>query len=299
MALPRVMQVLGSVVAPTTLLTGLFFYFGLLYAIAYYRFFGINYTVLELPFTGVLTLSASAAVLPLAVLAGAALLVLWVYRQPLDRASPAARRLVVRGLLPAVAAAGAVLLGLVGADVLFGAPVFGKFYEGRGLSLTIGMACLGYASRLRRTFLRSRRARRSTGEPVALTVAKWVCLCTLIGVGLFWAVGSYALRVGLEDARGFAVHLACGPDVTLYSARSLNLGASGVAEERSPDTSPETEQGYPFRYPGLKLVPQPGEQYLLLPPDWAPDARPAILLPRSDSLRLEFVTVLSTRPAYC
>jgi hypothetical protein len=116
----------------------------------------------------------------------------------------------------------------------------------------------------------------------------------LISLGLFWAVGSYAIRMGTGDAHGLAADLQCAPDVILYSEKSLNLYSAGVREE--PALSPDGAYG--FRYPGLKLVPQAGNHYLLLPADWAPSARPAILLPRSEALRLEFIPVAQS-PGIC
>jgi hypothetical protein len=290
--LPHTLQVLGSVVAPTTLVTALFFYFGLLYAIAYYRYLGVNYSFLELPFDGVLVLSAQTAVLPLAVLAAAALVALWVYHLPIAPSSHAGRRLLTAGLLPVVASGGAVLLGLAVADAVAGAAVFGDLREGRGLSLSVGLVLLGYAGRLRRRLLP---ARDRAGAPLAVAVARWACVCLVFGVGLFWTFGSYALRMGDQDARAFTARLACAPDVVLYSQHSLGLGSAGVREEHVPGG----EQGYVFRYAGLKPVPEPGSGYLLLPADWAPAARPAILLPRSDSLRLEFVTAPRSRAVGC
>jgi hypothetical protein len=122
-----------------------------------------------------------------------------------------------------------------------------------------------------------------------------VCLSLLFGVGLFWAVGSYAIRMGAEGAKGHAAGLRCAPDVVLYSDTPLGLQFAGVPEESvlGPDGVNR------FRYSHLKLVPQAGKQYLLLPADWVPSARPAILLSRSDSLRLEFITVASTADGPC
>ncbi len=42
--MPRVLRLLGTVVAPTTLLTGLLFYFGQMYVAGYCRYFGVNFT---------------------------------------------------------------------------------------------------------------------------------------------------------------------------------------------------------------------------------------------------------------
>jgi hypothetical protein len=122
-----------------------------------------------------------------------------------------------------------------------------------------------------------------------------VCLSLLFGVGLFWAVGSYAIRMGAEGARAHAAGLPCAPDVVLYSDHPLDLQFAGAHEEPVPGADGVNR----FRYSHLKLVPQAGKQYLLLPADWAPSTRPAILLSRSDSLRLEFITVPSTPGGPC
>jgi hypothetical protein len=296
-AVPQALKVVGSIVAPTTLLTALFLYFGLLYAVAYYRYFGVNYTVLDLPNQGYLILSASTATLPLALLAATTLVVLWTYQLPLDTVSPRVHRLLSRWVLPGVAVLGALLLAMVAADALFSVRLFpAGLWEARGLSLSIGIVLLAYAAHLRSALSPVAAIARPRGRAhLSLTVAKWVCLALLFGVGLFWAVGSYAIRMGADGAAGHAAGLRCAPDVVLYSEEPLDLQLAGVPEE--PVLGPDGV--YRYRYAPLKLVPQAGKQYLLLPADWSPAARPAILLSRSDSLRLEFVTVPSTAESGC
>lgn len=282
-ALPRALQLVGSIVAPTTLITALFAYFGLLYAIAYYRYFGVNYTVLDLPVQGFLILSASTAVVPLAVFSATVLLALWVYRLPLETLRGEARRFVLIEVLPTVALVGVLLVGAVAAEAVLGARLFpAGTPEARGLGLSAGVVLLAYCARLWHVLGPATAAR--PGAPVALTVAKWTCVSVVFGVGLFWAVGSYAVRMGDQGAQRFTAALGCAPDVVLYSERSLNLAYAGVREEPPPGT----EGAYGFRYPGLKLVPQAGDRYLLLlPADWSRWTRPALLLPQSDTVRLE------------
>ena len=294
---PQALKVVGSIVAPTTLLTALFLYFGLLYAVAYYRYFGVNYTVLDLPNQGYLILSASTATLPLALLAATTLLALWLYQLPLDHLSDRTHRVLQWGVLPVVAALGVILLALVAADAVFSVRLFpAGFWEARGLSLSAGVVLLGYAAHLRGGLVRPEAtARTSRRTHLSLTVATWVCVSLLFGVGLFWAVGSYAIRMGEQGAEAHAAGLGCAPDVTLYSDKPLGLQAAGVAEESVPGPDGVGR----FRYAHLKLVPQAGKQYLLLPADWVPSARPAILLERSASLRLEFTTVASTPSGPC
>lgn len=294
-AIPQALQVAASIVAPTTLLTALFAYFGLLYAIAYYRYFGVNYTVLNLPVQGYLILSASTAVLPLCVLAGAVLLSLWLYQLPLDALPERAQRLLYRWGSPAVAAAGLVMIGVATTDAFFGLIMYPvTLPEVRGISLCVGILLLGYASRLRHE-LRPRSTDRRDREkvPFVLTVAKWGSCCLLLGIGLFWAVGSYALRMGTQDAYGFAANLRCAPELVLYSAKNLNLESSGM----NPESSSVADTDFRFRYPGLKLVPQAGESYLLLPGDWK-RGRSTFLITPSETVRLEFVVAPRT-PAGC
>jgi hypothetical protein len=116
-------------------------------------------------------------------------------------------------------------------------------------------------------------------------MGKLVAVSVLVGIGLFWAVGSYGIGAGTGAARGLAGALPCQPDVILYSAKSLSLATPGVTSE----TFADPEAAFRFRYAGLKLVPQSGPRYLFLPKGWGPGAGPAILLPRSDAVRLEFV----------
>jgi hypothetical protein len=283
-ALPRVLRIVGSVVAPTTLLTALMFYFGLLYAVAYYRYFGVNHTVLGLAVQDFLILSADAAVPPLTFLAGATLLAVAVLRLPVHRLSLRTRRILTRSLVPALTVAGAALVVMAAAEAYFGLPVFpAEFLEARGLSLSIGVLVIAYAAHLRHAA--GSRANRTRQTAEGLVVATWASLFVLVAVGLFWAVGSYAIGAGTGNAQGFTAGLPCAPEVVVYSEKDIGLDATGIRAEQSsvPDGA------YRFRYPGLRLVPQPGDQYLLLPSDWARGGRPAVLLPRGDSVRLEFL----------
>ena len=56
---------------------------------------------------------------------------------------------------------------------------------------------------------------------------------------------------------------------------------------------------YAFRYDGLKLVLQSGGQYFFLPTDWRRGDGVAFLIPRSDSVRLEFTTADENRGDTC
>ncbi len=295
-ALPQVLKIVGTVVAPTTLLTALMFHFGLMFAVAYFGYFGANWTVLDLPVQDYLILSVTSALIPLICAAGATLLVLLLYQLPLDGLSAAARRVALRALMPGVAVAGVFLVVLAMVDTWY--PVFTADFprEGRGLSLSIGVLLLSYSARLRRKLTAERRSVQAPRRvPAEMVVAKWGAVFILVSVGLFWAVSSYAINVGKSEAQGLATDLRCEADVVLYSEKSMNLQAPGVREVigQNPDAA------YRFRYEGLKLVPQSGNMYLFVPASWTYSGGVAMLLPRSDKLRLEFSQPVAMRNGEC
>jgi len=73
----RLVRIAGSIVAPTTLLSALLIFFGASHAGFFYRYFGVNSTVLGLGTQDYLMSSVQGLFVPLAVVAGVGLLVLW------------------------------------------------------------------------------------------------------------------------------------------------------------------------------------------------------------------------------
>lgn len=125
---------------------------------------------------------------------------------------------------------------------------------------------------------------RGAGRPPWVAVAEWAGVFVLVGLSLFWAATNYSHAVGTGRAHEHVRMLAAQPSVAVYSNQSLSLNAAGVRELRCHDA----EASYRFRYDGLKLILQSGDQYVFLPAKWSPTDGVAVLLPRNDSVRLEF-----------
>jgi hypothetical protein len=89
--------------------------------------------------------------------------------------------------------------------------------------------------------------------------------------------------------------LPTSADAVLYSERSLRLAVAGVTEVRCLDPA----AAFQFRYDGLKLVLQSGDQYLLLSTGWTRENGTAVLVPRSDAVRLEFAPPGQQRQPTC
>ncbi|MGB8963515.1 MAG: hypothetical protein WCC38_16360 [Pseudonocardiaceae bacterium] len=296
-ALPRVLKTVGTIAAPTTALTALLFHFGFMYAIGYFQYFGVNWTVLNLPVQQYLILSVSSGLIPLLCVAGGMLLAVWLYQLPLDTLPSRAQWIIRRLLMPVITIAGLFLLTVAMVDPWH--PLLGMKLplESRGISLSLGVLLVAYACRLRRVLTTKRQpAQSSQHVPVVLVVAQWGAVFLLFCVGLFWAVSSYAVNAGDTEARSLAADLSCETDVVVYSEKSLNLHAPGV---QAAKTDQNSDAAYPYRYDGLKLVPQSGNMYLLLPVSWTRAAGVAIVLPRSDKLRMEFSQPAGMRNGTC
>ena len=290
-AFPRLLKVLGGIVAPTSLLTALLFYFGRSRSAGYYRYFRVNSTVLDLTTNDFLFSGVDGLFVPVAVTGLLVLVALWLNRLLLTRIPGPVLRRVVRVLVPVAGLTGAVLLTLAFVDLFTEGDVFGVNSATGGLALAVGVILLVYAVRLLRLSLPSPppQARRRSG---ATGLAEWGAAFLLVSIGLFWAADGYAFGVGTGAAMTLHRALPWQPEAVLYSQQSLSVTADGVTEVRCADP----DAAYRFRYDGLRLVRQAGSHYLLLPATWGRDGGTALLIPRSATVRLEFAPPGQPRP---
>ncbi|MCW2635678.1 MAG: hypothetical protein JWQ99_2045 [Blastococcus sp.] len=289
-ALPRLVKIAGQVVAPATLLTALLFQFGRLHSAGYFRHFGVNFTVLDLTTTDFLIVGADGLFVPLAGACALAFVLLWLHRLVLRRLLRGAGGAVLRAFGPVAGVVGGVLVSLALLDLLTSVRLFWGDSEAGGLSLAVGVLLLVYALRLVRLSRDGPQRRSGSSE-----LAEWGAAFLLVSIGLYWAVGNYAFGVGTGRALQLQAALPGQPAAVLYSEKSLSLTADGVTQVRCADP----DAAYRFRYDGLRLVRQAGNQYLLLPATWTRATGTAILIPRSGAVRLEFVPSGQVRSASC
>lgn len=293
--LAQLARILGAVVAPTTLLTSVLFYFGWMHAYHFFDYFGVNSTVLGLTTQDYLMRALDGLFVPMTVVAVVGLLVLWghaVLRARLaDQVPPWMGTVAVPGLAAVglLLAAGGLASVLAAGETLLD----GYLYDTAApLSLAVGVLVLTYAVGWWR-LLKGVRTR-----VVWAAVAEWAAVFVLVGLSLFWAAANYSRAVGYGRAAEQVRTLASQPAVALYSHQRLSLQAPGVRELRCRDP----EAAYRFRYDGLKLVLHAGSQYVFLPAEWTRRDGVAILLAANDALRLEFFPRSAqgaARPASC
>src|SRR3954451_11372161 len=97
--LPKLLKLTGAVLGSTTVLTGLLFYFGRLHITGFFRYFRVNFTVLDLTANDYLVRSADGLFRPVAAVTVFGLLALGLNRVLVERLGSGRRRAVLRYLI--------------------------------------------------------------------------------------------------------------------------------------------------------------------------------------------------------
>lgn len=284
-----VARMLGVVVAPTSLASALLYYFGWLHTVQLYGYFGIEASVLGFGTSDYLIRSLDALIAPMTFAACGGLAALWGHSLLRARLASGARHGALRVVIPVLAVAG-TLLALIGLWNTVATTFLRSYVAVAPLSLAFGVLLLVYALRLRRI---AGPAPATAGE--LMPVLEWAVVFVIIGLSLFWAGTDYAWAAARTRARQIVRELPGYPPVTLYSAKSLSLGVPGVTETRCRDP----RAAYQVRYDGLRLLPQSGGQYVLLPAHWNAVTGVAVVLPRTDPIRVEYAASISTKAPAC
>jgi hypothetical protein len=322
--LSRLAGFVRSVVAPTTALTALLFYFGWAHAFWFLDHFGVRSTVLGLTTRDYVMRSVDGLFVPVTVLALAVLVVVWGRRLVPGLTRTTSAVLDRPAVHCSVVAAGAVAV-LVGLSALVVPTPLTRVLAVAPLSLVGGILVLTWVLHRRddsRPHLPARPADRSDDDqrdagpadhrdgdgddrrdvraddrvagptPARRTGrsgAEWAAAAALVFVGLFWFATDYAASVGGTRARQLVAELEDEPGVVVHSQTRLALTGSGVTELACGPGS-----AHAYRYDGLRLVLYSADQFVLVPVGWTRADGAAVLLPRSETTLLEFTPRTST-----
>lgn len=279
--LPSVTRLIAEIVAPTTLVTGLLFFFGWGHAYWFFHHFGVDSASLGLSRSDYLMRSVDGLFLPLAGVAALGLTVAWGRLLGERLLSPSVRR-PLRRWGPGAAAVIGVLLVLNGVSALFVATILNQGLAVAPLSFAVGIGILFHLVH-----------RSGPAGPDWLAVLEWLAVFVLVGLSLFWAAFDYSAAVGRSRAVQFVDELPDSPETIVYSESRLNLSAPGVNEVRCAG---DPDLAYGFRYDGLTLLWQTGDEIVLLPLSWTRHDGVAVVIPRDAGVRLEFRRGDATTP---
>lgn len=279
----RALELVGLVVAPTTLVTALAYYFGWVLTNSRARYFGIDASALGYSTQDYLLRSADALFVPLGAVIVLALALVSLHAavtRVMD--DERARRRLWVAAHAAIGAGG--LLFAFGVVAVFEPVAFSPHYLFASASPGIGIALVAYGVHV---LERVRTARSQQSTPLAdLTTrrAAVTLVALLIVLSGFWTASKYADALGRGRAQSLAASLGAQPGVTVFSPRRLHIDAPGVTERRL--TGPDA--AYRYRYAGLRMLVRSNGKYFLVPDGWRRGVSTAIVLADGADYRFEF-----------
>ncbi|WP_328503631.1 hypothetical protein OG828_36970 [Streptomyces sp. NBC_00457] len=291
---------LANVVAPTTVVTALLFYFGYVATNARFRSFGVSLDLVDLSLQDLLLYGVEALVPPLIFIALASLLVV-AARTGLRWLMAAPRRDAISGwtgVLMALAGLLALLRGVMG--LLVPGVARNEAIATTPASLAGGAVLLACGLHvLRVVAVRWDRARPAAEGTRPGELADWLespalartlryglaWVAVLLVAGAFWAVNSFAASYGRARALDDAAALPDRPAVVLYTKEPLNDLPPGVRQSVLPGA--DGKAAFRYRCTGLRLLVESGSRLFLVPADWDPDTARTLVVPYDDTVRMQ------------
>jgi hypothetical protein len=281
--LRSVLETVGLVIAPTTLLTSVLFFFGYMRSKALWDRFGLDLSVMGFSTQDYLLRGIDGVWWPLSAVVLAALLLLRVHSHVL-RSLAAGRR------LGRIATTARVIEALGAASFVLG--LGGLLWRGGShflftpLSSGVGIAAMAYARHLLRKMEHASRPKGvDDPEPQWINRGYLMLVAMFLILSLFWATAEWAGAVGTGRAEHLIQNLNNElPGVTVYTQKRLNVEISTV---KMADLG-GNESDYRFRYTGLRLLIKANGKYFLVPEDWKEDNPFTLLIPDEKDMRIEF-----------
>lgn len=280
----KALQSIGAVVAPTTLITALLYYFGWARISAQAQYLGLDPSLLGYSTQDYLLRSISAAYVPFGASLIVALLLLvtdrWVKAQFERQQGSPILTWATRGLL--LCGAVSLVAGWLGTTAAVGPSSRVRLLSPLGLVFGIGgMSYAVHLARKARQHTELRALETATRGAPSLEV---ILVAILLSLTVVWEVAVYANYIGIRHGEELVLRLNRRPTVTVLSSKRLNVNAPGVSETAIEGP----ELAYAFRYTGLKLLSRTGGKYFLMSAAWSRLDGVTIVLPDSDLVRLEF-----------
>ena len=270
---------LAAVLAPTTVIAALMYYFGWVRVHAFYAYFGIDADELGLSNTDYILRSAPALWPALVAIVAVIAIFLFANRliTPLLRRSARVQRIFVAAFVAlGLALSAASAISLISAS------------SGNSLAAALGLAT-GFSSLTYAHYVSC--FERENGDRYARAMlersnrATSFFLALLILLSTFWVTAVFADTLGQSLAEHMeSAQFDSRPDVILYSASRIHLDAHDVClTDMGPGYS-----AFRFRYAGLKLLVRGNGRLVVIPYSWSTTNPYAIVLPESPELAVVF-----------
>jgi hypothetical protein len=277
----------AAVVAPTSAVTALLYYFGWTRTNVEATALGLDDSLFGYSVQDYLLRSMSSMFAPLVVGLLATLAAIAFHTVLLSRArnpgrdGSVAERVdvrVIRRAMFIVAASGLLLLIAGYATNRLDHPSE-ALYVASPVAVTVGVVCLVYSANLYRNFILKSPSTVITYERFSGVVSGSIVV--LLILCLFWSVSHFAVVKGLNLAAEVERSLSSRPGVVVYSEKRLYLQPPVVETALDPDGA-----AYNYAYTKLRLLFESDGKYFLRPDD--PTQRVNIVLADGPDIRLEY-----------
>ncbi|GAA2402505.1 hypothetical protein [Nonomuraea africana] len=271
----------SNIIAPTTLVTSLLFYFGYLATRARFEYFGVYLDLVNLSTADLLLYGSEVVYVPIVLVAlialataGLGLGTQWLVSDPRRDALSrwTALAIVMISFILFVRAVVGIVVPHVSANEVQGTTA---------LSLTIGVLLLRHAG----TLWGKLRERRSdpgwAPSGSGLAIARWSSIALAV-CGVFWAANSFAASYGAGLGQVDAERLGGRPQVFLQTAEPLADPPPGVSHTALPAGGK-----FKHRYTGLRLLVESGGHLFLVPAPWQRGVSRTVVLANSGDVRLQ------------
>ncbi|GAA4924742.1 hypothetical protein [Actinomycetospora succinea] len=269
---------LATIIAPTTAITALLFYFGYVATYARYRYFGVDLAALDLDFAETATRGAEVLYVPAGGLLAAALTLVAVHRSVralLRRRSERIRTILATSFI----VAGVAVFARGVAGIVIETISRTEFPGITAIAFGFGPTIIAYGIWLLR---RPATGKWRLGKQNSFAVA---LLAAIFLLGLFWAANSFASAYGRGVASTVAANMRSDrPAVVLDTKERLYPTIQGVTETALPV---EPDQEYRYRYRGLYLLVEGGGKLYLVSPE-AGGTSGTLVIPYGDEARVQF-----------
>jgi hypothetical protein len=289
----RRLRALASVVAPTTAITAVLFYFGYVLARSQYEYFGVDVDTIGLGTRDYIMRSPQALLVPLLVLAVLGIGGLLLHARTLRRIAAASSGADTADGTPTPEAerltraarrardAGLALLG-IGFVLLFvyaQVRTWSAYDLVTPLLIVLGGTLAAYNSYVLKLLRPTAPAPATTPERAAL-----VLLYAVIAAGIFWATATIAQWSGRGLAEYRAKSLDELPSVILDTKERLFLRSPGIEETVLPASE---GQIFHYRYRNLRLLIEGHDRMFLVPAKWSASDSTSVV-PLDGSVRVQF-----------
>lgn len=271
-------------VGPTTLLTGLLYYFGLVSARAYYSYFGVSLSALDFSTTTYIARTADTLFKPAAtflLLLAVAFGAHHLLKYALGRRSHAWARGLTYGLFGL-----GIITASIGLAGLYGVP--------RGLWSPLSLAASGllfeYGLWILCTFGRPVPAINALAR-AGLNLRRGL-IAAMVFIATFWAVTNIAQARGTANAKLAELSLRLQPQAVVYSERDLHLlpgRGIGLKKLEGKDSA------YRYRYNGLRPLLYANDRWFLLPVGWTHTNGTTVIVLQDDPSRVRVDLAPSSR----